>query len=357
MIIPNFILSKLIYNKNIIRSNMAINLFQKNYFFQSIKNNTIKTLIQLHIQDYVTAYQLDVTKLEQDSLAKYGKGNEKRKKLIEANLEKINNPLKSEYDKFILEQINQILEFIVDAKNNKLATLLLVTYFTNKQDIEAFIFHNFFYRPDIAKAYQDIAAQMELFSFTYLSKAKIINSLIIVLYTLLVDYGKCDKHDSIKFIDLVINSLFDKYDLPSKIRADYIEKYQFYCAGIYNQLPIFQFYTGAKEAYYNDEDVMKIQSFLKNFVFKAEDVQEFKHLKEFQQQIDKVKQIIENKSLVYELLNNFHKNYAIKPYSMMQYNRDQNIFHPFKLIIKNPLISLKALIKIILTKLYTKLTR
>lgn len=329
---------------------------QKIIFFQSIKNNTIQTLIELHIRDYVTAYKLDTTELEQDSLAKYGKGNEKRKKLIEENLEKINNPLTSEYDSFILEQINKILEFIVDRKNNKLATLLLVTYFTNKQDIEAFIFHNFFYRPDIVKAYQDISDQMELFSFTYLSKAKIVNSLVIILYTLLVDYEKYDKHDSIKFIALVINSLFEKNDLPSKIRADYIEKYQFYCAGIYNQLPIFQFYTGAKEGYYDDEDIIKIQSFFKKIVIKTEDMQELKHLKEFKKQIDKVKQIIESKPLIYELLNNLHKNYAIKPYSMVRYNRNKNILHPFKFIIKNPLISLKALIKIILTKLHTKLT-
>lgn len=341
---------------NLKGNNMIKKILTKNIFFQSIRNNVTKTLIQLHIQDYVTAYKLDATKLEQDSLAKYGKGNEKRKKLIEENLEKINNPLTSEYDKFILEQINQILEFIVDAKNNKLAMLLLVIYFANKQDIKAFIFHNFFYRPDIAKACQDMIDQMELFSFTYLSKAKIINSLMIVLYTLLVDYGKCDRHDSIKFIDLVVNSLFDKYDLPSNIRADYIEKYQFYCAGIYNQLPIFQFYTGEKEAYYNDEDIIKIQSFLNSFVIKTENIKELTRLKEFQKQIDKVKQIIESKSLVYELLNNLHKTYSVKPYSMMQYNKDQNILHPFNLIIKNPLISLKALIKIILTKLYTKLT-
>ena len=333
---------------------------KKNLFFQSLTNPYIKTCIELHIQDYINVYNIDADKLEKEYLVNLGKGNTKRKKLIEDNQEKIDDPSLSEYKKQFYIYMNQVLEMIVDPDNNKLALALLALYFNQKDFIKSSLIDAFYFDPRVKIALDDLTETMEYFSYSYFSKDKIINSLIILLYTLLVNFEKCNKKEATKFIELVINSNFKKADIPTRIRADYIEKYPIYCTGIYNKLPIFQFYTGEKESYYNKEDIKKVQDFLNYFIEKKELNSQFSKNSNMNQSFENSQKIAEDESLILKLLNEFYKHYALHPNSYKQFLLEQAKEKPFISFVnalrKNPLFALKYSILTILTKLYTKLT-
>lgn len=331
-----------------------------NAFFAAIRNPHIKTFIELHIQDYVNAYNLDADKLEKEYLVNLGKGNSKRKKLIEDNQKKIDDPSLTEYEKQFYQYMNQILELLVNQKDNKLGLYLIAAYFNQKDPIKNAIVNAFYYNPLVKIALDDFSELMEYFSYSYFAKDKIINSLIILLYTLLVECEKCDKKEAIKFIKMVVNTNFKKIDIPTRIRSDYIENHSIYCAGVYEKLPIFQFYTGDKESYYNDEDIEKVQSFLNYFIAKKEMIPKFSQTDTINQSFEKSQQLTEDKQLILRLLNEFHKHYATHPNSYKQFLIEQakeKLFSSLaKAIKKNPFFILKYLILTILTKLYTKLT-
>ncbi|MDD3343150.1 MAG: hypothetical protein PHR87_06205 [Sulfurospirillaceae bacterium] len=189
----------------------------KNSFFQALSSSYIKTFIELHIQDYINAYNIDADKLEKEYLVNLGKGNTKRKKLIEENQQKIDDHSLSEYEKQFYIYINQILEMIVDPNDNKLALTLLALYFNQKDLIKNSLIDAFYFDPRVKIALDDLTETMEFFSYSYFSKDKIINSLIILLYVLLVECEKCDKQESIKFIKIVVNTNFKKADIPTRI--------------------------------------------------------------------------------------------------------------------------------------------
>lgn len=336
---------------------MIKKILNNNSLFQSLENPYIQKCIELHIQDYVNAYNIDADKLETEYLVKLGKGNLKRKKLIEENQKYIDNPQISEYDKQLYRYVNQILEFIVDPANNKLAMVLLTIYFMNKDNIKVTIFNKFYYSPRIQKASKDFIEQMDFFAFTYFSKDKIINSLMIVLYTLLVDVEKCEKRDATAFIDVVVNTYFDKKDLPSRIRSDYLEKYPIYCAGIYSELPIFMTYTGEQKRYYSDEDIAKIQIFFKYFLENIEVEKWINKLDKTDKNVNFFSEKLYNKASLYDLLSNLYKHYAYNPPSFIQLHCENARKQLLRKILRNPIIALKALIKTLLTRLYTKLTR
>lgn len=330
---------------------------ENNIFFQSLKTPYIKTCIELHIKDYVSAYNLDAVALKKAFLVNLGKGNIKRKKLIEDNQKLIDNPSISEYEKELYRYSNQILEFIVDPQNNKLAMLLLTIYFMHKDYIKAVIFDKFYYSPQIQQAIKDLIEQMDFFAFTYFSKDKIISSLIILLYTLLVDIEKYNKSEAIKFIEFIVNTQFKKVDIPTNIRSDYYEKHPIYCAGIYNELPIFMTYTGKEEHYYNDEDLEKIQKFFEYFLNNKDLITILNSLDKTKKKADLFRETLYNKTLLHEAINNLYTYYALHPTSFIHLHRKKIEKSYPRTIFKHPIIWIKALISTILTNLYTKLTR
>lgn len=330
-------------------------MFKENLFFQSLKD-PLKTLIRLHIKDYVDTYNIDTDKLEKEYLINLGKGNTKRKNLIKKNQKSMDDPKTSEYDKQLYRYMNQILEFIVDSKNNKLAMLLLTIYFINIDNIKATIFNKFYYNSRIQQASQDFMEQMDFFAFTYFAKDKIINSLIIVLYTLLVECEKCDKKEAIKFIKMVVDTNFKNSDVPVLIRSDYLDKYPIYCAGIYNQLPIFMTYTGEQKRYYSNKDIEKIQGFFSYFLQDQTLVKFLNCLNRAQKNVSEFGENLHNKEFLYELVSNLYRHYALNPTSLVQLHCEKIREESFTMIFKHPIIATKALIKTILTKSRTKLT-
>lgn len=332
----------------------------KDHFLQSLKNPYIKTCIELHIKDYVNAYNLDADKLEKEYLVHLGKGNTKRKKLIEENQVKIDDPSLTEYDKQFFRYVNQMLTMLVDPSDNKLALAILALYFNQKDHIHETLIDAFYYNPLVKIALDDLVETFQYFAFTHFSKDKIINSLIIVLYTLLVECEKCDKQQAIKFIEDVINSEFEKSDIPSRIRADYIEKYPIYCTGIYNGLPIFQFYTGQNKSFYNEEHVKQVQSFLNYFISKKDLIPTLAQTNNINNSFEKSEELANNEQMIFQLLNDFYKHYAVHPNSYKQFLIEQIKKNPFAIIKgigKRPIFAIKCLISFLLTKLTKPLTK
>ncbi|NCD07094.1 MAG: hypothetical protein EOL97_13330 [Spirochaetia bacterium] len=120
--------------------------------------------------------------MEQEYLVHLGKGNTKRKRLIEENQEKINDPSLSEYEKQFYIYMNQVLEMIVNPNDNKLILALLAIYFNQKDQIKITLIDAFYYNPLVKIALDDFVDTLQYFAFTYFAKDKIINSLMILLY-------------------------------------------------------------------------------------------------------------------------------------------------------------------------------
>ena len=146
--------------------------------YKFIRFEHIKICIKLHIQDYVNAYNLDADKLEKEYLVNLGNGNTKRKKLIEDNQKKIDDPSLTDYEKQFYQYMNQILELLVNPKDNKLGLYLIAAYFNQKDLIKNAIVNAFYYNPLVKIALDDFSELMEYFSYSYFAKDKIINSLL-----------------------------------------------------------------------------------------------------------------------------------------------------------------------------------
>ncbi|MDD3344126.1 MAG: hypothetical protein PHR87_11175 [Sulfurospirillaceae bacterium] len=126
-------------------------------------------------------------------------------------------------------------------------------------------------------------------------------------------------------------------------------------------MPIFQFYTGEKESYYDEEDIKKVKSFLNFFIEKKELSPQFSQNDNMNQAFENSQKIMEDENLILKLLNEFHKHYAVHPNSYKQFIFEQAKQKPFtslvKAITKNPLFVLKLIILTILTKLHTTITK
>lgn len=104
---------------------------------------------------------------------------------------------------------------------------------------------------------------LRYFEYSYLASDKIVNSLLILLYTKLTLIG-IDKKKAFKFAkDIALTFIDDSSIHTDKYRLSYLTENEIYLAGLYKGLPIYQWYTGSKSSYYSDDDVKKFQRYTK----------------------------------------------------------------------------------------------
>lgn len=104
---------------------------------------------------------------------------------------------------------------------------------------------------------------LKYFEYSYLSSDKIVNSLLILLYTKLTLIGINEKK-AFKFAkDIVLTFIDDSSIHTDKYRLSYLTENEIYLAGLYKGLPIYQWYTGSKGSYYSDDDVRQFQTYAK----------------------------------------------------------------------------------------------
>lgn len=218
------------------------------------------------VNNYYTAYKLsenDQVKNRSNTLELLGKGNKKRIKRYEQNQQIINDENSYKDEKLVAYFENCILKFIIDGKY-KTAYLILYMGFIHKDSILSSLKYN----KQLKYIAEKMNKSLEFFSFTYLKPSKIVNSLTILMYLYLVEIKRYDKKQSLKLIRYIINTYF-KDDAPSYIRDDFLNK-EFYCAGIYNNLPIFHWHTSTKnKEYYTDENIKELYALINTVLFNS----------------------------------------------------------------------------------------
>lgn len=334
-----------------------MNFLESNKFYNSIEDETVKLLVRLHIEDYSQAYKINADKTNQETLAKYGKGNTKRNQLLQKNKELLSNESSLMLnERNYLETINAILEMIVDSDKNKLALLLIGTFFIYKPMIKSNVIDKYAFRPSVRSAFNDLVEFLDFYSSTHVSKGKIANSLAIVLFNLLVKCTKHNRTESIQFIQGVVNTYVDSSNTPKKLRADYIEKYPVYIAGTYNGLPIFQYDTSVNQKYYSEKELIMIQDLLKQLLTNQNSLQEMNHIGK-QKDIDTIEKMSVNMVFLEEAIQSLPAIYSIKPMSLVKYHQKTAQNQIWKFFLKRPIYSIKVTLGTILTNLYTKITR
>lgn len=232
---------------------------------QTIHNKEIQTkhlsIFNL-INEYHKAYQLsEDTEKEQrtNTLESLDKRNANRKKRFENNKIKLKDKNIHWTSRLVVYYENLLLRYIFKGKQ-KTAYLLLSIIFINKSFYMYHFNHIFKYSNIIKTSLIKFEESLNFFSFTYLAPSKIVVSISILLYQYLKKYTELQDDKVLKFIRYIVNFYFKK-DAPSRIQEQYFKR-EIYCAGIYNNLPIFQWYTSTKkDEYYSNKDIKRLQIF------------------------------------------------------------------------------------------------
>lgn len=217
------------------------------------------TLYLSHIiEDYHLAYtKAKENEINPNSLASLKKGNVKRKKRYEENEKVFDDKSKPDTIRLIAFFENLILKKFLDG-DYKLAFLVLSLAFMFRPQTEVLLKRLFFFHKGYRISLDSLIESLKFYEFTILSPSKIVSSTAICIYQYLKHVAKIeDEKKILKFIRDIINIHFSKH-APQELRKDMFER-EFYCAGIFNQTPIFQWYVPKekKSLYYTDKDIEK----------------------------------------------------------------------------------------------------
>lgn len=218
----------------------------------------LSSLINI-IKEYHQAYLKSINKdIDSNSLASLKKGNTNRKKRYEANEKILNDSLVSTDKKLIALYENLILKKFIE-KDEKLANLLICLAFILKPQTENLLRKLFWFNKDYLNSLDKLIESLKFYEFTIIAPQKIVNSTAICIYQYLKHVEKIeDEKKILKFIRDTINIEFSEY-APQELRKDMLKR-DFYCSGVYNGIPIFQWYVSSdknRTSYYTNEDIEK----------------------------------------------------------------------------------------------------
>lgn len=117
---------------------------------------------------------------------------------------------------------------------------------------------------------------LDYFSFTYIATSKIVTSFIIVMYTRLTMLG-IESKEALDFTKYVANRLFGN-DVANDYREDFFTDRKIYLAGIYNGIPIFNWYVPKDKNnpnYYSDKDIESIRSIFNKYLIPDGKIERF----------------------------------------------------------------------------------
>ena len=216
------------------------------------------------INKYHTAYIKSKQKYKKDrknTLESLGIGTLNRKKRFNENLETIEDEDIDGIEKINPSFENLLLDLILNGKQ-KSGYLTLTFTFIFKDHILHSNSQFFMFDKQYLKFLNRLEETFKFFSFTYLTPQKIVTSIGILIYKYLTTYTKLDDEQKIKFIKYILNFYF-KEDAHTQLRPNYFKSREVYCAGIYDNLPIFQWSTSTiNDSYYTEEHIKDIQGFM-----------------------------------------------------------------------------------------------
>lgn len=244
-------------------SNKLLNIIEydilKKYSAHPNKLPLTTLTIIYFIGEYKKAY-LQSKEKRADTLESLGKGYAKKQELYKKLREISNNKFIRKNERIEAFFKKMLLIALKNKRYSKIGIFITTELYTQlplyARMIKEFSSHNS--NEDIL----DIAKEsLKYFEYTYLSSDKIVNSLLIIIFTKLTLIG-IDEKKAFKFAkDIVLTFIDDTSIHTDKYRLSYLINNEIYLAGLYKGLPIYQWYTGSNSSYYSDNDVKQFQKY------------------------------------------------------------------------------------------------
>lgn len=214
------------------------------------------------IGEYKKAY-LQSKEKRADTLESLGKGYAKKQELYKKLREISNNKSIRKNERIEAFFKKMLIMALKNKKYSKIGIFITAELYT-QLPLYARMIKEFSSHSSKTKDILDIAKEsLKYFEYTYLSSDKIVNSLLVIIFTKLTLIG-IDEKKAFKFAkDIALTFIDDSSIHTDKYRLSYLTDNEVYLAGLYKGLPIYQWYTGSKSSYYSDDDVKQFQRYTK----------------------------------------------------------------------------------------------
>ncbi len=286
------------------------------------------------IGEYKKAYQYAIRNKNdksKDSLESLGKGFANKEKAYEEGLEKIFDESLDSNDRVKPLIKSSLLLLLKKPSYKKVSMLILGSIYSNYALIKKLLNNIYRYNPTIQIFLDSTDYTLKYFEYTHVAETKILNSSLIMIYTVLNNNLKIDKNEAFTYAKELVNTFIDSKDyITDKYRKSYITDKEIYYAAIYQGLPIFQWHITTKEKpYYTDEDIHKLKVIMR--IFRSEDDNGFTSnylfgsvLKTFSKKvsskdIENSKNILDDNEKIREWLRISYKQFAVAPFPLLMH--------------------------------------
>jgi len=273
---------------------------------------------------YIHSYK---TNKPTNNLESLGKGNAKKQQEFKKNLADI-------YDENLDKEIrfeqffkNMLLLLLKKPSYKKVSLLLLGLFYTQYPFLKPFFNEIYKDNNERLKAINSIEYTLEFFEYTNLSSGKILNSALILIYTVLTQNLNMNEDTAYNYAKTLVNTFINnKNDFPvDSFRQAHITKQDIYYAGIYNGIPIFQWYINEKEKYFKEKDRQKLKVIINLFIKGLASEDASNEATDLEAIISKEKSILEtlnnftNDKEIDTLINSVHIQFAKLPFTLLKY--------------------------------------
>lgn len=212
------------------------------------------------IGEYKKAY-LQSKEKRADTLESLGKGYAKKQEEYKKLLALVNDKSIDKHDRVEAFFKKMLIMALKNKRYSKIGIFITTELYT-QLPLYARMIKEFSSHSSKTEDILDIAKEsLKYFEYTYLSSDKIVNSLLIIIFTKLTLIG-IDEKKAFKFAKEIALTFIDDSSIHTdKYRLSYLTNNEIYLAGLYKGLPIYQWYTGSNSSYYSDNDVKQFQKY------------------------------------------------------------------------------------------------
>lgn len=227
------------------------------------------------IGEYKKAYQYatqDNKDKNKDTFEGLGVGFPNKEKVFKNGLEKILDESIDINERVKLLFKNMLLLPLKKPAYKKIGMLFLGTTYINFSLIKSLLNNIHNHNKYMQMSLNALELALEFYEDTYIAEDKILNSSFIMIYTVLTQNLKMEEEKSFKYSKDLVNTFIDtKKYVTDKYRQSYLTDKNIYFAGIYNGMPIFQWYiSDIHPSYYLNEDIKKLKVIFRKIYTKNE---------------------------------------------------------------------------------------
>lgn len=286
------------------------------------------------IGEYKKAYQYakqDKKDKSKDTFESLGKGFPKKEKAYKEGLEKA---LDKSID--IDERMNEFIKALMLSLLKKRKYKKVSMYFLGSTHMTFPLIKALFNSIHLYNSFMQLALNAmeytrDYFRYTHLAEDKILNSSLIVIYTCLTQNLNIDQDKAFRYSKELVNTFVDdKGYLINRYRKDYLTDKEIYYAGIYQGMPIFQWYISSQHrSYYTDQDIKKFKVLTRVFfneknlgltaTFLIMSILKLFNKKASSNDLTNVYASMRSDTGIRILLLSSHKQFASAPFALLQY--------------------------------------